>query len=249
MDTIKKYHKELIRYKNKHLGETCYILGTGKTLNKFKMIEKGILIGVNGIIKSDLINNELFKYYFFGHGFLHKHKTNNISGTSKEREMENKRFVEEYQNVDKFCMVSKNEMTVGGEENSVSFDEEDIKYLLENDVIPFDVTEKKINKNLEESSFLNHSIIYPAIQFALYSGFKKIYLVGCDCIQYSLKDFDKYRFYKNKDYEEKEKIINKIYIKWWRKMYNFKQKNYLGVRILNINPMGLKGRMDEDIYI
>lgn len=34
-------------YKNKHLGQTCYIIGAGPTAKKFKELESGIYISVN----------------------------------------------------------------------------------------------------------------------------------------------------------------------------------------------------------
>ena len=36
------------------------------------------------------------------------------------------------------------------------------------------------SNDLEKYATLGHSIVFPALQFLLYTGIKKIYLVGCD---------------------------------------------------------------------
>ena len=55
MNIVHTYHSELFKYKNKHIGETCYIFGSGPTFNKFKLQEPGIFIGCNHIIKNNYI--------------------------------------------------------------------------------------------------------------------------------------------------------------------------------------------------
>ena len=63
MNIVRTYHPELLKYKNKHKGETCYIFGSGPTVNSFKLQEPGIFIGCNHIIKHEYIKKNL-KYYF-----------------------------------------------------------------------------------------------------------------------------------------------------------------------------------------
>ncbi len=67
MDIVKNYHKDLIKYKNLHKGEVAYIFGSGPSLKKFKIQEKGVFIGCNKIYKSKYIRENL-NYYFFGDG-------------------------------------------------------------------------------------------------------------------------------------------------------------------------------------
>ena len=52
MNIVKKYHSELLKYKNIHVGDVCYIFGSGPTFNRFKIQEEGIFIGCNHIIKN-----------------------------------------------------------------------------------------------------------------------------------------------------------------------------------------------------
>ena len=63
MNIVKKYHSELLKYKNIHVGDVCYIFGSGPTFNRFKIQEEGIFIGCNHIIKNKYIRENI-KYYF-----------------------------------------------------------------------------------------------------------------------------------------------------------------------------------------
>ena len=232
MDIVKTYHPELLKYKNRHVGEVCYIFGSGPSFLKFKKQEDGIFIGCNHIIKDQYIKKNI-KYYFFGHGYtVYKDNTTPRGNHKKE--------VDDLGNhIEKFCMVSRN--------NDISvhkFTINDIKNLKNINAIPCDINLNNIYDNIESNSFLNHSIVFPATQFALYSGFSKIYLVGCDCNAYAEKNH-KYFFY---DDNKKNKKIDYNIVKWWREMYKFKNLHYPNTKFVNINPIGLKNIMDQDIY-
>jgi len=231
MNIVNTYHHELLKYKHSHVGEVCYIFGSGPSFLKFKKQEDGIFIGCNHIIKNQYIKDNI-KYYFFGHGYtIYKHE-NSLYGNHKKE-------VDDLGNhIDKFCMVSRN--------NDISVHEftiEDIKNLKNINALPCDINLNNIYEKIESHSFLNHSIVFPATQFALYCGFSKIYLVGCDCNDYSTTD-KKYFFDDNKN----NTSIDYNNVEWWRKMYEFKNLVYPNTKIVNINPVGLKNMMDEDIY-
>ena len=84
------------------------------------------------------------------------------------------------------------------------------------------------------------------MQFALYCGFKKIYLVGCDCGQYDQEGKNgtaKY-FFKNDGGSK----LNQYTIDRWKKIYQLKNNHYPKAQIINMNPVGLKGLMDDDIF-
>ena len=101
------------------------------------------------------------------------------------------------------------------------------------------------NKVNNQNPFLNHSIIFPAVQFALYCNFTKIYLVGCDCNLYKQDRNRKYFF----DDNSKNVKLDYNIIQWGKKIYKFKNKEYSNTKLININPVGLKGMMDQDIYL
>lgn len=233
MNIVETYHKKILKYKNKHKNEVCYIFGSGPTLNKFKKQEDGIFIGCNHILKHNVIKQNL-NYYFFGHGYKIYTTEDSICGNHKKEVdmLDNK--------IKKFCMVSRNNnYTIH------NFTENSIKELENINAIPCDMNLTTLYKDLEEKPFLNHSIIFPCIQFALYAGFTKIYLVGCDCNLYGQNNTRKYFF----DNNINNNNIDKNYIKLWKDIYEFKNKNYKNTKIININPVGLKSLMDIDINI
>lgn len=81
------------------------------------------------------------------------------------------------------------------------------------------------------------SIVFPALQFALWTYPKRIFLVGCDCTNAG------YAYDKNdKNYLETDKIKNA-----YRKFKNFAHKYYDDVEIISINPVGLKGFFKDSI--
>ena len=127
--------------------------------------------------------------------------------------------------------------------NVHGFNDEHIKNLLEKGIIPCDMCIDYIYKDLHEKPFLNHSIVFPATQFALYAGFTKIYLVGCDCTGY----FHSNNFKTKNSLLHSHNIDNCI-VHWWKCIYNFKNTHYQNTQIISINPVGLKNTMDEDIY-
>ena len=81
------------------------------------------------------------------------------------------------------------------------------------------------------------SIVFPALQFALWTHPKRIYLVGCDCTTNGYS------------YDKKDKNflpVNTI-IEAYKKFKQFAQKYYPDVEIISINPVGLKGLFKDEV--
>ena len=236
MNIVRRYHENLERYKNKHLGETCYIFGCGPTINQFKEPDDlGIYIGCNRIIKKKEIGDKL-KYYFFGH----KYAVDQINedGTNNKDEVDSLPY-----NLEKFCFVSLNNKW----HPTYGYSDKDINNLKNINAIPIDLTTEDIHVDITKHPLINHSVVYPATQFALYCGFTKIYLVGCDCATLISGTYNEFW---NEDYIEKVPIENNEHlIEWWLKMKKFKDVNYPNAKLININPLGLKDKLDGDIYM
>lgn len=81
------------------------------------------------------------------------------------------------------------------------------------------------------------SIVFPALQFALWTNPKTIYLVGCDCTTDG---------YFNSNVKSPEFKPDKI-IKAYEKFKHFTSVYYPDTKIVSINPRGLKG-LFEDVY-
>ena len=79
------------------------------------------------------------------------------------------------------------------------------------------------------------SVIFPALEFILWTNPKKIYLVGCDCT--NIGHFDNV-----------ESTLNNERIYYgWIKFKEFATKYYPHTEIISINPKGLKG-IFKDVY-
>ena len=81
------------------------------------------------------------------------------------------------------------------------------------------------------------SIVFPALQFILWTNPKRIYLVGCDCTT------NGYSY--NKD--DKNFLIPDRVIAAYKKFKNFANKYYPHTKIISINPVGLKGVFENEI--
>lgn len=75
------------------------------------------------------------------------------------------------------------------------------------------------------------SIVFPALQFALWTHPSRIYLIGCDCTTGGYA-YDK----KDKNFLVPERIIAA-----YKKFKAFAHKYYPDIEIISINPVGLKG--------
>lgn len=82
----------------------------------------------------------------------------------------------------------------------------------------------------------SYSVVFPAMQFLLWTNPKRIYLVGCDC---STSGY----FNSSSD----NILLTDEVIKGWGKMKDFAKIYYPNTEIISINPVGLKG-MFKDIY-
>ena len=81
-----------------------------------------------------------------------------------------------------------------------------------------------------------YSIAFQAIQFALYTNPKRIYLVGCDCTNGGYFDGN-----------EQATANPPLWVKGYKKLNEFAQRFYPNTEIISINPVGLKG-LFHDVY-
>jgi len=80
------------------------------------------------------------------------------------------------------------------------------------------------------------SVTFPALQFALWTYPKRIFLVGCDCTTSG------YAYSKEKNFLIPDKIIDA-----YKEFKAFSHKYYPDVEIISINPVGLKG-IFKDVF-
>ena len=90
---------------------------------------------------------------------------------------------------------------------------------------------------------LNSNVAFPIMQFLLYMGFEKIYLVGFDASGGGRWNYPN-AYWNCGNYGQSV-------VQWPKRWYFFRKwqkKEYPDVKIISVNPVGLKGMMDDDIY-
>ena len=203
MDSEKsKYNTSLEVYKNLHDGKEAVVLCTGQSLNNYKPITGDIVVGVNRIYNYPELLKSL-DYYFFGSGYetdsAHKININSID-----------------ERIQKFASAYRDGASTG-------YGNITPEHATAINAIPFECGLINFTNNISEYKILGHSIIFPAMQFLLYTGVKKIYVVGCDIVG----------FYDSG---------NENHLKeWWDKFKAWVTEAYPKIEIVVVNPVGLKG--------
>ena len=214
---VMETHKETFgKYKGVNSGKEIVLIATGPSLNQYKPIENAINIGVNKSILYDKIKLN----YFFSQDYENTQSYLN--------------------NVKKYPDL----ISFFGQLQRTSYGNK--SWILEPYIIPESIIH---NCNAHKyfvyvktpyyPMFLNPdinltwlgdggSVIFSAMQFALFTHPKKIYLVGCDC---SSGHYDK---------KNNKSDCNK-FVKHWKTIKQFRDIYYPDIEIISVNPVGLKG--------
>lgn len=191
-----------LEYKNKHKGEIAYIISSGPTLDNFKEQEPGVYIGVNFSFRNDTIRKKI------SYAFVEDPcgRINNLGPNVNVFHL----------NISK----TKNCKCESFEQKVKWYDLKDISGKSEGQLSASRYYDLRVSKRSSTTAFY-------AFFFALYCGFKKIYLVGCDCANtgYATKCDNKGGNYKGL-------IIG------WKTIKEITKHD--GVEIISINPVGLK---------
>tara|TARA_Y100001972_G_C7667231_1_gene337816 strand:+ start:441 stop:1118 length:678 start_codon:yes stop_codon:yes gene_type:complete len=213
------------KYKGLHKKEAAVILATGPTLDDFSfdLIPENNFktIGVNSI----LYKNINLDYYFCAQDPSkeknHKHKDLEKKDPLFQRilKIKNKTQI--------FCADGYKEENSSHQNHQEFFSETEREKM---NCETYSLTHNLIfEEDLSQCSLLNHSIVFPAVQFAMYCGFSKVYLVGCDCggggsyIEKNSKNSDLNGF-----------------INIWGQIKYYRYKLYKETELISINPIGLK---------
>ena len=227
--------KTFAKYKSIYKSRDIVVMGAGPSLNYYMPKENCITIGTNMTVLYDKVKLD---YLFVQDVDLFK---NNKNAEEEILNYECKKFFsfwgtyiynfpEKYKNIknmEEFCSY-----IVGHVDNNVK------NYLIYNKytgyTIPFNIC------NAPLSDFF--SVIFPAVQFALWTYPKRIYIVGCDCSQ---SPNNIVHFYENEKKDD-EIIPNIPVIQGWHKIKEFQQIYYPDVEMISINPVFLKGLFKDE---
>lgn len=209
------------RFKEYCVGKTLVVCASGPTFNNYTPIENAMHLCVNQTalkIQPD---------FFFCQDYAHttnidyllsiKSKVKSFIGWSGKF-----RSSPEYAK-EKVLVEHRIPTTVAEKMNAITY------YV--------DRYKTKFVKNIsaEDRMLDGGSVIFAAMQFALYTKPDKIILVGCDC---SSGKF-------NNDNGSKAKLDTNKTIELWKRLKQFADEKYPTVKIYSLNPVGLKGLFDE----
>lgn len=157
------FKKNIKKYHNKHLGERCFIIGNGPSLNKedLDFIKDEVSFASNKIYKIFSETTWRPKYYCIQDGPLLSNMSEEIMSPLNSSE---KTFI-------RMSLQSK-----------VSKKLKKTKKILYVPVVEPYYKENKVNFSYKVNNFIydGWTVTYMAMQIAVYMGFKKIYLLGVD---------------------------------------------------------------------
>ena len=214
------HYKSFNKYKNIYKDKDIVLFATGPSLNNYKKIENAIQIGVN----KSFLNKNLNLDYLFIQDY--------DAVNSYLKELDNEKF----KNIIKFFGILsfnyKRRKNIIIPESLVLKYNANKYYLFPNPPVKPLYFSPDIDTNWIQDCY---SVIFSAMQFALFTNPKRIYLVGCDC--------------SSGYYDEKNPKIkpNKKLVRFWGDIKKFAETYYPETEIISVNPVGLKG-LFKDLY-
>ncbi len=225
LNVISEVHKKTFsKYKNINNGKDIVIVATGPSLNKFQPFKKALYIGVNKACLFDKIQLD----YFFAIDYL---VTKNYINSLLEYKNKNLKIFLGVHPQKSFNFSEIKSLTIMPESQILKLNAN--KFYVYTKYPSYGVN---FNTEIDKTWLVEGgSCIFSAMQFALFTNPKRIYLVGCDC---SSGYFD-----------EKNSIIkpNKNLVKVWKELKKFAETYYPETEIISVNPVGLKG-VFKDLY-
>ena len=229
-------HREFKKFQYAHEGAVSVLFATGPSLNDFDYSEipdsPSVRAGVNSFIYQDHYDLD---YYFCSHdvskeGPAHPHSDIEKSDPIREK------IKSRSSDVQVFCRPQR------PGDAATFWTEEDTRYF---NAVSYDIT-REAGKDafatyLEYQPLYNHSIIFPALQFLLYTGVGKIYLVGCDCggaASYLMPDEPR----DDGGWGREDLTVLRPH---WEDFRSFIAEKYPRVEIISVNPRGLRGMFKD----
>lgn len=215
---IRRLHKKIFpKYKGIYQGKEVVLIATGPTLSQFNPLDNAIYVGVNKAFKYSKVK---FDYIFL----------QDFSGATKN-------YIEDFCNYDAKKFIG---FIFGIYEEWATKSLIPKKYAYYDGVEPFFVAHPEVKEtftcDISTQPFGDaYSIVFPAMQFILWTNPKKIYLVGCDCNVGGYYD----------SLDKNTLMVNEV-ICGWKKMKEFCKTFYPDVEVVSINPVGLKGIFKDE---
>lgn len=221
LSTCFLHQKTFPQFKGIHQGEDVCLLASGVTAAKYKYVEGRIHVGVNRSFQLGIPLDYIFIQDFSG-------KTPEyVDELDKYRPAHCKKFyglTTEWDDKPNRVIPESHAIVAGA-------------YRYRTDWAPIAGFEPQFAYDISTQPLgCFGSIVFPALQFVLWTYPKRIYLVGCDC------SMDGYGYNKS----DKNFLDTSLVLGGYRKFKLFARKYYPDVEIISINPVGLKGMFKDE---
>lgn len=225
------HQKVFLKYRDKHRAEEAMVLGSGPSLNYYQYDKSKIHIGCNRLFKTMdldylfLFDAEGTKEYLYDL-FNFKNENTKVFLGHFLRDMEynqDQSYWFHLHNIpEKFSQVFNSELYYIGRGASTPFTRE-----IYTDLSIFPLMDYR-------------TVVHHAFQFALFAGFKRIYIVGCD------SQLNGYYDGSQQDAKWTGDSYSHV-IEGWKKFKRFADVYYPDTEIISLNPVGLRG-IFKDVY-
>lgn len=223
LPALKAHEQVFCKYKNIYKGKEVVLVASGPTVKEYNMLNGAVHIGVNHTFT---LSNVILDYLFI-HDSLNNSSSSEMHSKANDYRRGLCKKMYGYHPMNIYSIAEQDAMNADAEryyfvDNEIPTSE----YVL----LSADITSRPLN--------CWASIVFPAMEFALYTHPKKIYLVGCDCA----KNGHIYASNKKDFCSDRDKIIY-----GWEQIKKFANKKYPDIEIVSINPVGLKS-LFKDVY-
>ncbi len=213
LSTALMHQKTFLPFKAIHSGQDIVIVATGPSLNDFQPIDNAIYIGVNTSFLSPNVTLD----YLFAQDYTAV--ASHIDQMNHYRPGKCKKFyglTTEYESGFQRVIPESHAIAAGA-----------FRYRTDWEHIPGFCPEFAYDISAQSLGCFG-SIVFPAIQFALWTNPRRIYLVGCDCSR-------------NGHFFQTSATSADSLIPAWQRLKEFVSIYYPETEIISVNPVGLRG--------
>ena len=233
--------KSNLKYKDIHAGEQCFILGTGPSLKKLteaqvKFLSSEFIFGTNSSYKVDTVSLITPKYYALMDNLYWEEWSDTFSHVATRYKNDPPIFITDIRAKE----LTKQASSIG-------------QHIYVHSK-KFPIT--KMSDQLHENIFGAMNVVSFSILVAMYMGFKKIYLLGCDYNSFCAKGY-------GHAYDDKSEVSQSNYnLAFYLKFYHITTEfHYLieklarskNIEIINITPDSLldayRSQSAEDVLV
>lgn len=215
--------KNIKPFQNKHDQERGVLLCPGRSMDKYihKKVDRFNISVIVASVNSGIYAPFAVDYMFIRHFFPDEHDAA-LTGYLK-----NKKAYKDFQGT-LFLSVDNTP------ESSNILRRKEVKH---SGALPFhSMNTRKLSKNIGEYNFGGCcSTIFLPLQFLLYTGIKTLYIVGCDAERNGYTK--RHKSLRN----QKNRGTYSSILRMWKFSYHWASANYPSVKIIVLNPRGLRG--------